>query len=139
MLYQNFSNARYSPASRRQWLAQAGSGFGALALNSLLMPNSSANETQISSPFLLKCRTTSPRLNPLSSFSWKVAPARWIYSIPNPCSTNLLVNPSPIALVMSSLPWAKVGRHSWAAQEFGNSMAKRALGLPNLSLIPQIF
>ena len=54
MLYQNFSNARYSPASRRQWLAQAGSGFGALALNSLLAENSSANDTVISNPLSSK-------------------------------------------------------------------------------------
>ena len=51
---QNFSNLRNSPSSRRQWLAQAGSGFGALALNSLLAENSTANDSIISNPLSSK-------------------------------------------------------------------------------------
>jgi len=50
----NFSTLRNTPSSRRQWLAQAGSGFGALALNSLLAENSTANDTIISNPLASK-------------------------------------------------------------------------------------
>ena len=51
---QNFSTLRNTPSSRRQWLAQAGSGFGALALNSLLAENSTANDSIISNPLSSK-------------------------------------------------------------------------------------
>ncbi len=50
----NFPDAMTTPFSRRQWLSNAGTGFGALALNSLLENQAPANQNDLNNPLASK-------------------------------------------------------------------------------------